>query len=92
MDECVVFNIGRATQCVFADGLGVNPKAYSETIVLAVLILRQIVGPLLCHGTPRGVIDMELGGHFTDDGFYIQQEPLAYMVFSQRRVKFLGFI
>ena len=29
---CEVFNVGRATQWAFADGLGVNPKADPETI------------------------------------------------------------
>ena len=37
-----MFHIGRAMHWAFADGLGVNPKAYPETIDLAILILRQV--------------------------------------------------
>ena len=39
---CEMFNIGRATQWAFADGLGVNSKADPETVGLAILILRQV--------------------------------------------------
>ena len=47
MDGCQVYNVGRATQWAFADGLGVNPKADPETIVLEILILRQVAKHLL---------------------------------------------
>ena len=57
MDGWDVFNVGRATQWAFADGLGVNPKADSETIGLAILTLRQVVGPSLFQGTLRDNID-----------------------------------
>ena len=65
------FNVGRATHWAIADGLGVNPKADPETVGLAVLILRQVPKPSLCQGTPRGIIDSELGEHCTHDGFYM---------------------
>ena len=55
MDECEMFNVGRATHWAFADGLGVNPKAAPETIGLAVLVLRQVARPSLCQGTSRGI-------------------------------------
>ena len=55
-----MFNVRRATQCPFANGLGVNPKADLEAIGLTILILRQVVSPSLCPGTPRGIIDREL--------------------------------
>ena len=48
MDGCEVFNVGRATQWAFADGLGVNPMADPETIGLAILTLRQVARPSLC--------------------------------------------
>ena len=35
-----VFNVGRATHWAFTDGLGVNPKADTETFGLAILIRR----------------------------------------------------
>ena len=76
MDGCVVFNVERATQWAFADGLGVNQKA----IILAILILGRVARPSLCQDTSRGIIDRELGGHCTHDGFYMHQVPLAYMV------------
>ena len=69
-----MFNVGRATDWAFADGLGVNPKADPETIGLAVLILRQVARPSLYQGTPRGIFDRELGGHCT------HQVRLACMV------------
>ena len=62
-----MFNVGRATQWLFADGLGVNPKADPEIIGLAVLILGQVASPTLCQGTPRGIINRELGGQCTHD-------------------------
>ena len=65
---------------LFADGLGVNSKADSETISLAILILGQVARPSLCQGTPRGIIDRELGRHCTHDRFYMHQASLAYMV------------
>ena len=34
-----MFNVGRATQWAFDDGLGVNPKTDPETIGLSILIL-----------------------------------------------------
>ena len=81
-----MFNVGRATQWDFADGLGINSKADPETIGLTILILRQVPRPSLCQGTHRGIIDRELGGDCTHAGFYMHQAPLAYMVvFSQRR-------
>ena len=81
---CEVFNVGRGTHFAFADGLGVNPKVDSETIGLAILILRQVARPSLCQGTPRDIFDRELGGHCTHNGFYMHQVPLAFMVvFSQ---------
>ena len=81
-----MFNVGRATHWSFADGLGVNPKAHPETIGLAILTLRQVASPSLSQGTPRGIIDKELEGHCTHDGFYTHQVLLAYtVVFSQRR-------
>ena len=81
-----MFNIGRATQWIFADGLGINPKADPETISLAILILRQVARPSLCRGTPRRIIEREIGGHCTNDRFYMHQAPFAYMVvFDQRR-------
>ena len=67
----MVFNVGRATHWAIADGLGVDPKADPETIGLAILILGQVARPSLCQGTPRGIIDRELGGHCTHDGFYM---------------------
>ena len=76
----MVFNVGRATHWTFADGLGVNPKADPETIGLAISILGQVARPSLCQFPPRGIIDRELGGHCTHDGFYMHQVPLAYMV------------
>ena len=42
---CEVFNVGRATQWSFADGLGVNLKADPQTVGLAILILRQGARP-----------------------------------------------
>ena len=53
---CELFNDGRVTHWAFADDLGINPKADPETIGLAILILRQVASPLLCQGTPRGII------------------------------------
>ena len=38
-----VFNVGRATEWAFADGVGVNPKADPETIGLAILINDKII-------------------------------------------------
>ena len=61
--RCDTFKVGRATQWAFADGLGVKPKADPETVGLAILILRQVAQPSLCQGTPRGIIDRELGGY-----------------------------
>ena len=55
--RCDVFNVGRATQRAFADGLGVISKADPETIGLAILTLRQVARPSLCQGTPKGIID-----------------------------------
>ena len=75
-----MFNVGRAKQWAFADGLGVNQKADPETSGLTILILRQVARPSLCQVTPRGIIGRELGGHCTHDGFYMHQVPLAYMV------------
>ena len=71
MYEWDVFNVGRATQWDFADGLRVNPKADLETIGLADLILWQVASSSLCLGTPRGIIDGELGGHCNHDWFYM---------------------
>ena len=62
-----MFNVGRATQWDFADGLEVNSKAKLEANGLAILIFRQVASPSLCQGTPRGIIDRELGGHCTQD-------------------------
>ena len=64
-DGCEVFNVGRATQWAFADGLGDNLKddPDPETIGLAVLILRQVSKSSLCRGFPIGIIDRVLGGH-----------------------------
>ena len=45
-----MFNIGRATQWAFANGLGVNLKADPEIIGLAILILRQVAIPSLYKG------------------------------------------
>ena len=36
MDGWYVFNVGRATQWAFADGLEFNPKADQETIGLTI--------------------------------------------------------
>ena len=82
---CDVFNVGPATGWTFANDLGVNQKADPEKIGLPISILRHVARPSFCQGTPRGIIDRELGGHCTHDGFYMHQAPLAYMVvFSQR--------
>ena len=78
MDGCDVFYVERATLWTFANGLGVKPKADLEAIDLAILILRQEARPSLCRGTTRGIIDRELGGHCTYDGFYKYQVPLMY--------------
>ena len=80
MDGCVELNVRRTTQWAFVDGLGVNSKADPKIIGLAILILRQVARSSYCQGTPRGIIDRELGGHCTHDGFYMHQVPLAYMV------------
>ena len=72
-----MFNVGRVTQWAFTDGLRINPKADPETIGLAILILREVARPSLCQGTPRSIIDRELGGHCTQDGFYVHQAPLG---------------
>ena len=37
-----VFNVGRATQWAFVDGLGVNPKVDPEIFGLTIFILRQV--------------------------------------------------
>ena len=62
-----MFNVGRATQWVFADGLRVKLKTDLETIGLAIFILRQVESASLCQGTLRGFIDRELEGHCTYD-------------------------
>ena len=76
-----VFNVGRATQWAFSDGLGVKPKADPETIGLAILILGQVARPSLWQDISRRIIDRELGEHFNHDGFYMHQVPLAYIMF-----------
>ena len=43
------------TQRAFAGGLEVNPKADSEIIGLAILILRQVAWPSICQGTSRSI-------------------------------------
>ena len=59
------FNVGQAKQRAFADGLRFNPKTNAETVILAVLILRQVARPSLCQGTHRGIIDMAPTKDFT---------------------------
>ena len=68
-----MFNVGRAMQWAFADGLKVNPKADPETFGLAILILTQVVSATLRQGTPRGITGRELGGYCPHDGFYMHQ-------------------
>ena len=75
MSDVIKFNVGQATQWDFADGLRVNPKADPETTGLAILILRQVARTSLCQRSPRNIIDRELGGHSTHDGFYMHQDP-----------------
>ena len=67
-DAC---NVERATQWAFVDSLGVNPKVDPETTDLAILILRQVARLSFCQDTPKGIIDRELGGHCTQDWFYM---------------------
>ena len=77
-----MFNVGRALQWTFADGLGVNPKADLERIGLAILILRQVANPSLCLGTSRGFVDSELGGRCSHDLFYMHKSAVACMLVS----------
>ena len=50
---CNVFKVGRATQWVFVDGLGVNPKADPGTVGLAIFVLRQVARPSVYQGAPK---------------------------------------
>ena len=61
MDGWDMFNVGRSTQWAFAGGTGLNLKADSATIGLAILILRQVARP---SNTPLEVSRMLLGHHF----------------------------
>ena len=82
-----MFNVERAKQWSFANGLEVNPKADPETNGLTILILKQVTSPSLC----LGIIDKELEGHCTHNLFYMHQTPSAYMViFSRRQTWNLG--
>ena len=56
MDSLNGFNVELATLGAFADCRGFNVKADAETIGPAILFLRQVASPSLCHGTPRGII------------------------------------
>ena len=91
MDGCELFNVGRATHWAFTDGLGVNPKADLETVGLAILILRQVARPSICQGTPRGIIDRELGGHCTHDEFCTRcpQGTWQSLVSDEPRTRYL---
>ena len=65
MDRRDVFNVGRATQWDFADGLGFNSKSNPKTIDFAILILRQVEVHQFAKVPLEVLIDRELGGHCT---------------------------
>ena len=69
--EWNMLNVGRATQWALADDLGVNSKVDPATVGLAILIFREVASLSLSKGTPRGIIDTELGVAYTTD-FYMQ--------------------
>ena len=80
-DGCEVFNVGRATQWAFADGLGDNLKddPDPETIGLAVLILRQVVSHHFAKIPPEVLLTGNLEG-IAPDPRLILHAPSALSV------------
>ena len=74
-----MFNVGRATQWAFADGLGVNLASDPETIGLTVLILRQVVSHHFAKIPPEVLLTGNLEG-IAPDPRLILHAPSALSV------------